>query len=60
MPSITYRLLVRPPAQSGPRMVANPPTDRRTPWLNPAAWRGKGLFGNLLKVWKVLIYLKFN
>jgi len=35
MPSITYRLLVRPPAHNGPSMVARPPTDRRTPWLKP-------------------------
>lgn len=30
-----YRLLVRPPAHRGPRMVARPPTERLTPWLNP-------------------------
>ena len=35
MPSITYKLLVSPPAHRGPRMVARPPTERLTPWLNP-------------------------
>ena len=35
MPSIMYKLLVNPPAHKGPKMVANPPTDRLTPWLNP-------------------------
>lgn len=31
-----YRLSVSPPAHRGPRMVARPPTERRTPWLKPA------------------------
>lgn len=35
MPSIMYKLLVNPPAHKGPRMVARPPTERLTPWLNP-------------------------
>lgn len=35
MPSITCRLLVSPPAHKGPKMVARPPTERLTPWLNP-------------------------
>lgn len=35
MPSIMYKLLVNPPAHSGPRMVARPPTERLTPWLKP-------------------------
>lgn len=36
IPSITYRFPIRPPAHRGPRMVARPPTERRTPWLKPA------------------------
>lgn len=36
IPSIMYKLLVSPPAHSGPRMVARPPTERLTPWLKPA------------------------
>ena len=35
MPSIMYKLLVNPPAHRGPKMVAKPPTERLTPWLNP-------------------------
>lgn len=35
MPSIIYKLLVNPPAHKGPKMVARPPTERLTPWLNP-------------------------
>lgn len=35
MPSIMYKLLVNPPAHKGPKMVARPPTERLTPWLNP-------------------------
>lgn len=35
-PIMMYMFSVRPPAQRGPRMVASPPTERRTPWLNPA------------------------
>lgn len=38
-PSITAELAVSPPAHSGPRMVASPPTERRTPWLNPGGER---------------------
>lgn len=36
MPSIMYKLLVSPPAHKGPKMVARPPTERLTPWLNPS------------------------
>lgn len=36
MPSIMYKLLVNPPAHSGPKMVARPPTERLIPWLNPS------------------------
>lgn len=36
IPSITYRFPIRPPAHRGPRIVARPPTERRTPWLKPA------------------------
>lgn len=48
-PSMMYRLLVRPPAHRGPRMVARPPTERLTPWLNPVGTvhkcnRASGLF----------------
>lgn len=39
MPSIMYKLLVNPPAHSGPRMVARPPTERLTPWLKPVGER---------------------
>ena len=39
MPSMMYKLLVSPPAHRGPKMVARPPTERRTPWLNPLGWR---------------------
>lgn len=35
MPSIMYKLSVNPPAHKGPKMVARPPTERLTPWLNP-------------------------
>lgn len=35
MPSIMYKLVVSPPAHKGPKMVARPPTERLTPWLNP-------------------------
>lgn len=35
IPSVMYKLLVSPPAHRGPRMVARPPTERLTPWLNP-------------------------
>lgn len=35
-PIMIYMFSVRPPAHRGPRMVASPPTERRTPWLNPA------------------------
>lgn len=50
MPSIMYKLLVSPPAHKGPKMVARPPTERLTPWLNPfveASQRTKGYFFNL-------------
>lgn len=49
MPSMMYRLLVNPPAHSGPRMVARPPTERLTPWLKPVGEtitkNQRGLFG---------------
>lgn len=35
MPNIMYKLLVNPPAHKGPKIVARPPTERLTPWLNP-------------------------
>lgn len=35
MPSTMDRFPVSPPAHSGPRMVARPPTERLTPWLKP-------------------------
>lgn len=35
MPNIMYKLLVNPPAHKGPKIVAKPPTERLTPWLNP-------------------------
>ena len=35
-PIMIYMFSVRPPAHRGPRMVASPPTERRTPWLKPA------------------------
>ncbi len=35
IPSIMYKLFVNPPAHKGPKMVARPPTERLTPWLNP-------------------------
>lgn len=41
MPSMTYRLLVSPPAHKGPRMVARPPIERLTPWLKPSSQRIK-------------------
>lgn len=47
MPSIMYKLLVNPPAHKGPNMVARPPTERLTPWLNPfgeASWENERLF----------------
>lgn len=58
MPSIMYKLLVSPPAHKGPKMVARPPTERLTPWLNPfveASQRTKGYFFNLQMIeyrWK--------
>lgn len=36
MPSIMYKLLVSPPAHRGPKIVAKPPMERLTPWLNPS------------------------
>lgn len=35
IPSMMCKFLVSPPAHSGPRMVARPPTERLTPWLKP-------------------------
>lgn len=34
-PIMIYMFSVSPPAHRGPRMVAKPPTERRTPWLKP-------------------------
>lgn len=48
MPSIMYKLLVNPPAHKGPKMVARPPTERLTPWLNPVLLRKKKAHDNEL------------
>lgn len=56
MPNIMYKLLVSPPAHKGPKMVARPPTERLTPWLNPFGKASKNkekLFFSRAEIWHV-------
>lgn len=58
MPSIMYKLAVSPPAHKGPKMVARPPTERLTPWLNPLGDALQRLMGYLVLSAKGKIWLK--
>lgn len=51
MPSIMYKLLVNPPAHKGPKMVARPPTERLTPWLNPFGDTSQRIEGYSFTIW---------